>query len=474
MKSFVYLNLRPTPKRTHPKNHKRAALRDRRHHLSPIFRSKLKRLRRRNVAFKNDLQLIFRSIGKALVKFAERFASISNQFFLFIITLVWTVLKGLYRLIASRRRAAILLIGAVTTIAIVLSLVLMSAKPPHDAIEQSWLAISKTRQAEAPYYARDMYLAATFKWDELIREWRRQNSLWFFKRDFSKLVHLAEETTQLANQASAKASELRTSLKNTAHIETTLLIEKIEDIKSKYGDLPMDRALRNRLNAGELLVLESQAAFKRHDYKKAVAKLKTAESMIGQSGNELSGMVSAYLGSIKKWRGWVQETIKWSLDSSRVAIVVDKMAHVCLVYDSGKLKAEFPIELGRNWIGHKRQKGDNATPEGQYHIRKKVGNGQSKYYKALAINYPNQRDKAEFDAAKQRGELAPNAQIGGLIEIHGEGAKGTNWTQGCIALRNEDMDKIFAMVQVNTPVTIVGSINGLKDLYANTKNEHNK
>ncbi|MFZ5518870.1 MAG: L,D-transpeptidase family protein [Candidatus Zhuqueibacterota bacterium] len=408
------------------------------------------------------------------MKFAQRFASISNQFFVFLITLVWTILKGFYGLIASRRRAIIMLAGAATIIGIVLALVLMSAKPPHYAIEQSWLALSKTRQAEAPYYTKDMYLAASFKWDELIREWRYQNSLWFFKRDFSKLVSLAEETTRLANQASAKANELRSSLKNTAQIETTLLIEKIEEIKSKYGDLPMDRSLRNRLNAGELLVLESQSAFKRNDFKQAVAKLKTAESMIGQSDTELTSMVSAYLGSIKKWRGWVQETIKWSLDSTRVAIVVDKMAHVCQVYDSGKLKTEFPIELGRNWIGHKRQKGDNATPEGQYFIRKKVGNGQSKYYKALVINYPNERDRVEFEAAKNRGELAPNAQIGGLIEIHGEGAKGTNWTQGCIALRNEDMDKIYNMVPVNTPVTIVGSINGLKDIYSNQKNQNNK
>jgi len=43
-----------------------------------------------------------------------------------------------------------------------------------------------------------------------------------------------------------------------------------------------------------------------------------------------------------------------------------------------------------------------------------------------------------------------------LIEIHGEGGKGANWTQGCIALKNEDMDELFDLAQIGTPVTIVG------------------
>jgi len=59
-------------------------------------------------------------------------------------------------------------------------------------------------------------------------------------------------------------------------------------------------------------------------------------------------------------------------------------------------------------------------------------------------------------AAKRRGELPRGSGIGGLIEIHGEGGRGQNWTDGCVALKNADMDDLFARVRNGTRVTIVG------------------
>jgi murein L,D-transpeptidase YafK len=78
----------------------------------------------------------------------------------------------------------------------------------------------------------------------------------------------------------------------------------------------------------------------------------------------------------------------------------------------------------------------------------------SRYYKALLINYPNEGDKEAFIAAKRRGQIPRSIGIGGLVEIHGGGKDGM--TYGCIALDNNRMDEVFGMVDVGTPVTIVG------------------
>jgi murein L,D-transpeptidase YafK len=115
-------------------------------------------------------------------------------------------------------------------------------------------------------------------------------------------------------------------------------------------------------------------------------------------------------------------------------------------------------------MGDKQQRGDRATPEGRYSITTKKSAGQTTYYRALAINYPNADDLARFKKAVKSGALPPGANPGGLIEIHGSGGKGAHWTEGCVALKNEDMRVLFERVSVGTPVTIVGSSDGRSGL----------
>ena len=82
---------------------------------------------------------------------------------------------------------------------------------------------------------------------------------------------------------------------------------------------------------------------------------------------------------------------------------------------------------------------------------------KTKYHKALLLDYPNEDDKSNFEKLKKLGAISKNAQIGGLIEIHGNGGKGIHWTDGCIAVKNKDMDVIFDICAVSTKVIIVGS-----------------
>lgn len=159
----------------------------------------------------------------------------------------------------------------------------------------------------------------------------------------------------------------------------------------------------------------------------------------------------------RQWREWVEQTLAESRSEGIVVIIVDKLRRRLSVYESGRLLASFPAELGANGLRPKQHAGDRATPEGRYQVVQKKQGAATKYYKALLINYPNEQDRMHYLQARRQGRIPWRAGIGSLIEIHGDGGEGRDWTDGCVALRNADMDKVFAWTQVGTPVTIVGT-----------------
>jgi murein L,D-transpeptidase YafK len=102
-------------------------------------------------------------------------------------------------------------------------------------------------------------------------------------------------------------------------------------------------------------------------------------------------------------------------------------------------------------------------------VTKKKDGRETKYYKALLLNYPNDQDRQRFQQEIKAKTLPRYARIGGLIEIHGGGGKGVNWTDGCIAFADRDMDSIYRTVPAGCPVTIVGSLQPLFEVIKNPK-----
>jgi murein L,D-transpeptidase YafK len=146
---------------------------------------------------------------------------------------------------------------------------------------------------------------------------------------------------------------------------------------------------------------------------------------------------------------------------------VDKFSRNLFIYQNGILTNTFHVELGANWIGDKRYAGDKATPEGFYRITKKLNNNKTKFYKALLLNYPNETDLESFNMERQNGTIHPSTEIGGAIEIHGQGGVGSDWTNGCIALKNSDMDIVYGCASQGTLVTIVGSLKSFDEIMKN-------
>jgi len=137
-------------------------------------------------------------------------------------------------------------------------------------------------------------------------------------------------------------------------------------------------------------------------------------------------------------------------------IIVDKSDRKMYLYKNGKLLASMPVSLGANdHLGPKVKQGDKRTPIGTYTILNKRCHPIK--YMAMTISYPNAADRAR---AAKRG-----VNPGSLITIHGQphwNADGhgdsytlsKDWTDGCIALTNKGMRKLWSMIKVGTPITL--------------------
>jgi len=134
-------------------------------------------------------------------------------------------------------------------------------------------------------------------------------------------------------------------------------------------------------------------------------------------------------------------------------IEVHKADRTMTLLRAGKVLKTYKVALSTVPVGAKQREGDHKVPEGQYIVDRK--NAHSTFHLALHINYPNAADR---ERARKLG-----ARPGGDIEIHGLGAKwgwvGTahrqvDWTDGCIAVTNEEIAEIFPLVDVGTPVRI--------------------
>lgn len=134
-------------------------------------------------------------------------------------------------------------------------------------------------------------------------------------------------------------------------------------------------------------------------------------------------------------------------------VKVDKSDKKMYLLDGSKTIKEYNIALGANPTGHKSQAGDEKTPEGRYELD--YINDDSNFYRSMHVSYPNDQDK--LNAKKMK------VHPGGQIMVHGQKnglgwismlTQLFNWTDGCIALKNSEMDEFIALVPVGTPIQI--------------------
>ena len=130
-------------------------------------------------------------------------------------------------------------------------------------------------------------------------------------------------------------------------------------------------------------------------------------------------------------------------------IEVRKAERLMTLYSGSRVVRRYDIALGSDPVGHKRSSGDGRTPEGDYTIDRR--NPNSQFHLSLGIFYPRRSDRL---VARKAG-LNP----GGDIFIHGQAGRhrgrGRDWTEGCIAVTDREIEEIYAMVDIGTPIRIL-------------------
>jgi L,D-peptidoglycan transpeptidase YkuD (ErfK/YbiS/YcfS/YnhG family) len=392
--------------------------------------------------------------------------------------------RNIFRRFSRARRrwkiiVSLLVLGVVALIAVTIAMV-TAEKPPVDAYDRALKALSSARKADADIYAKNFIRGAESRMEEAHFAWQIENLKWSPLRDYSKTRTLSLDVIRRAGLAERRAVAVRDSLKTFSSTHISRVSTEIRAFEAYYDGVPLKAPVRRDITKGDVVCRESRSAYERGDYIKSTAKIQEAEKLLDRAVSSSEKFLRDYMANLSTWKKWARETIAWSASRGQTAIVVDKMGRMCRVYQSGKLLAQYPVELGPNWIGSKQRTGDKATPEGRYHVSKKKGARQTKYHRALEIDYPNQDDLKLFQEAKRRGEISAGTRIGNLIEIHGEGGRGEDWTEGCVALRNDHMERLFQQAAVGTPVTIVGALepdaleknNHARNNGANNKNGH--
>lgn len=142
-----------------------------------------------------------------------------------------------------------------------------------------------------------------------------------------------------------------------------------------------------------------------------------------------------------------------------VYIVVIKSNYELQVYDKDGWYATYPAVFGSKSLDDKMVQGDRKTPEGEYHIVSK--RPHEKWDKIMDLDYPTASDLAKFNERKSQGLIPRNAKLGDGIAIHGTWPHDENavdnyqmWTNGCVSLKNEDMEEVYKIAPVGTKVII--------------------
>jgi len=142
-----------------------------------------------------------------------------------------------------------------------------------------------------------------------------------------------------------------------------------------------------------------------------------------------------------------------------VKIIVDKSNYELYVYDTQGWFATYPVVFGNNTLEDKKMEGDRKTPEGSFRIvNKRVHDKWDRY---MGLDYPTKESLDKFKQRKQNGEVPSNASPGGGIGIHGTWPnedyvvdRYKNWTNGCISLKNSDVEDLYSYIPIGTPVFI--------------------
>lgn len=151
-----------------------------------------------------------------------------------------------------------------------------------------------------------------------------------------------------------------------------------------------------------------------------------------------------------------------NINADKVFLLIDKSDYRLYLYEDVTLRKIYKVVFGSRDQTNKRREGDKLTPEGTFHIQAKRMDKQ--WSRFMLLDYPNEASMERFHEMQSEGVIPTAATPGGGIGIHGV-QSGTgitdyyvesriNWTEGCISMKNSDVNELYEIIKVGTPVVI--------------------
>lgn len=342
---------------------------------------------------------------------------------------------------------------AVLFLAVFLAACQLPPAPPE--VRRSETQEQDLWRAGASIFASQEYSAYLDALRGARRSFERENLKLGWCRDYGRIEREFRTVLAAGEAIQAKVQSVKSEKQASVSEEAKGIRAKVMTLKDITLSLTERGKARQELAQAEICLGEADSLLGQAKYEAASRRVSQAGECVKQAEEAVISFIGRYLDKrqVDVWRKWTEETIAESKTRQSIAIVVSKLERRLTVYRDGKPYRSYPAGFGFNGLSNKLHSGDNATPEGRYHIIRKIASSQ--YYKALLIDYPNEEDRKRFAKEKNRGAIPVTIGIGGDIEIHGGGQD--ILTRGCISMDNDQMDELYGLVSIGTAVTIVGT-----------------
>ena len=270
------------------------------------------------------------------------------------------------------------------------------------------------------------------------------------------LEALQVEGTQLVSDVNSRIQAQRT----TAETKLAKIEQRLRLMNTRVGDIGSRVVLGEHPLETEVNVKQARLFLEQGQFEHSIQASERAGKILLTQTALLTNELGRYADDdlIAAWRESAQRTIDWSRTHRAQAIVVSKADRVLTLYKNGRKVLTYPIRLGSRGIRAKQHYGDGATPEGEYRIQRKRGPGQTPYFRALILDYPNIDDRRRFEEAQKAGLIPKSQHMPGLIQLHGIAQGISDQPYGSIVLDNPQIARLFNQVAVGTPVNIVGAL----------------
>jgi lipoprotein-anchoring transpeptidase ErfK/SrfK len=331
---------------------------------------------------------------------------------------------------------------------------------PHDLVDAVESVDRDLMQAHAAELSPSDYSRFAHQWMTLKARVEAEEDAIRWPWEESDLEAALRLIYQEGRETVARVTAQRDTLRRSAEVQLSSIEEHARLLTLQVSAIDSRFVLGRKPVESDLLIKQARTFFNEGKYGQSLLASQEAEQSLSAQKILLGRVLGRYANRtrIGEWQQMAKQTIEWSRTHRDTAIVVNKADRSLTLYKSGKKVLSYPVRLGFNGIGEKRYQGDGATPEGQYRVSDKRGQGQTQFYRALVLNYPNADDRRRFLSDRKAGRIPRSRAIGGQIEIHGSENALMALTLGCVMLDNEQMAALYDRVGQGTPVTIVGAL----------------